>query len=296
MSQRGQTFNQNTSASYTDLGSTLFELPFRSELPLGYFGSCIAGLDDIVLGYSESGGLSLSNQTIAGFAVTDPFLSHGQLGLTPYPSNITNFTDTHPSILGTLNLEQKVPSSYWAYTAGAWYRGSDAFGSLTFGGFDAARGNQHSVLTIPFATDTNRDLVVSINTIAIAGLGTVAGLPINAYIDSVVPELWLPVSACASFESAFGIVWNDTFSLYLINETHHSDLVVRNASVTISLGSGDSSDASTIDITLPYSAFDQQIKYPVIDDSAGNPYYYFPLKRAANSSQYYLGRTFLQEA
>jgi len=43
---------------------------------------------------------------------------------------------------------------------------------------------------------------------------------------------------------------------------------------------------------LPYAAFDLVADYPLVIDSSR----YFPLMRAANESQYTLGRTFLQEA
>jgi hypothetical protein len=58
----------------------------------------------------------------------------------------------------------------------------------------------------------------------------------------------------------------------------------------LSTGNGNSSDR--LDITLPYAAFDLKASPPL----AGNQtFYYFPLKQAANETQYTLGRTFLQE-
>jgi hypothetical protein len=62
------------------------------------------------------------------------------------------------------------------------------------------------------------------------------------------------------------------------------------------------SDVSTpsqiVNITLPYAAFDLQLSYPYIPNTTyatGNKYY-FPLRQAANDTQYTLGRAFLQEA
>jgi hypothetical protein len=48
----------------------------------------------------------------------------------------------------------------------------------------------------------------------------------------------------------------------------------------------------SVDIVLPYAAFDLEASYPLVR----HPTRYFPLKRAANDSQYTLGRAFLQEA
>ena len=47
-----------------------------------------------------------------------------------------------------------------------------------------------------------------------------------------------------------------------------------------------------MDIVLPYASFDLLASYPRVLNATK----YFPLKRAANESQYTLGRTFLQEA
>jgi hypothetical protein len=48
---------------------------------------------------------------------------------------------------------------------------------------------------------------------------------------------------------------------------------------------------ATITIDIPYAAFDLQAGYPVF----GAPTNYFPLRRAANNTQFTLGRAFLQE-
>jgi len=48
----------------------------------------------------------------------------------------------------------------------------------------------------------------------------------------------------------------------------------------------------TVRIVLPYAAFDLKAEYPLVQNTS----YYFPLKHAANETQYTLGRTFLQEA
>ncbi|QSZ37620.1 hypothetical protein DSL72_008719 [Monilinia vaccinii-corymbosi] len=52
------------------------------------------------------------------------------------------------------------------------------------------------------------------------------------------------------------------------------------------------SGGSTVNIQLPFGAFSLQASYPFVDNTT----YYFPFKRAANNTQYTLGRTFLQEA
>lgn len=176
-------------------------------------------------------------------------------------------------------------------TSGAGF--NKVYGSLVLGGYDQSRFAPTN-LTIPFAGDVSRDLVMGVQSIT-SGSTTLTSTSggFYAFIDSTVPYLYLPLSVCEAFESAFGLVWNSTVELYLVNSTLHTELASRNASVTFTLGSSSSSGGGqTVDIVLPYAAFDLQASYPLVENSTS----YFPLKRAANETQYTLGRTFLQEA
>lgn len=118
--------------------------------------------------------------------------------------------------------------------------------------------------------------------------------PHYTYIDSTYSQIWLPVDACQAFENAFGLVYDDTTELYLVNDTLHNTLLAQNASVVFTLGTTLSEVNRVVNITLPYAAF----------DLTALPYYqglinatqYFPLRRAQNETQYILGRAFLQEA
>ncbi|PSK37408.1 hypothetical protein B9Z65_2150 [Elsinoe australis] len=300
---RGVLYDPANSTTFQRVGSndSYFELPFETEAPLGYTGNAIIGYDNVELGWPGAGAPALESQVIAGFATKDPML--GLLGLTPRPVNISSFVDRKPSPLGTLaNVNKTVPSSYWAYTAGARYRTPRTQASLTFGGYDSLRGDLGKALNVPIGTDTNRDLVVAINSISITTPSTnsnvsVAGLPILALIDSVVPDIWLPRSACQVFESAFGLTYNETAAKYFVNETQHTSLLAQNSSVSFSLAPTTSAPTSQQrTITLPYSAFDLTASYPIGQLGPNDTSLYFPLQRAANSTQFTLGRTFLQEA
>ena len=117
---------------------------------------------------------------------------------------------------------------------------------------------------------------------------------ILAPIDASASEIWLPLEACRAFERAFGLEWNETAQIYAVNSSRHTALQEANANVTFTLGQ-ESSGGSTVDVVLPYAAFDltaQWPRWPVFPQNTA----YFPLRRAANASQYTLGRTFLQEA
>ncbi|KAL8711178.1 MAG: hypothetical protein Q9220_004323 [cf. Caloplaca sp. 1 TL-2023] len=104
--------------------------------------------------------------------------------------------------------------------------------------------------------------------------------------------LGLFVEACEKFESAFDLTWNETVQAYLVNDTLHDALKSKNSSVRFTLGNSTNQSSGTVDITLPYAAFDLIASSPLAPNSTR----YFPLVRATNESQYTLGRTFLQEA
>lgn len=293
---RGILFDYNASTSFSRIGDKFWELPFQPEEALGYSGNSLVGKDTVVLGWDGSNGPTLENQIVTGFATKQPFL--GIIGLTPRPVNVTDFEDQYPSPLGTLATNETV-ESYFGYTAGAKYRTPSAYGSLVLGGYDAARGNVDNVLTVPMGVSTSRDLVVAIHSIEISTgfeMEAAGGLPIYSFIDSTVPEIWLPISACKMFERAFDLIWNDTISMYMVNDTQHDQLVAKNATVSFGLtaNSGDAATATTI--TLPYASFDLVAAYPLAGITGNETQRYFPLKQAQNDTQYYLGRTFLQEA
>lgn len=113
---------------------------------------------------------------------------------------------------------------------------------------------------------------------------------IVVYIDPANPHIWLPVSACKVFEEVFGLEWNATAELYLINATTHDRLTRLNSTVTFFLYPG-SSAAQAKSFTMSYVAFDLNVTYPLVEVES----YCFPLRRASMPDQYLLGRAFPQE-
>ena len=256
-------------------------------------GNGLWGNDTLGLGVQGSGGPTLNNQVIAGI-VTDNFYI-GMFGVNPKPTNYTSIEGyRQDSYVTSLKKQNFIPSISFGYTAGAPYRQKKVLGSLTLGGYDASRfvPNPHS---FTFAPDNSRDLVVGIQSITFeAQNGTTSSLlpfGILAYIDSTIPYIYLPLEACKAFEKAFDLKYNATTQLYPVSDSQHADLIARNASIVFTLGD-DVKGGDTVNITLPYDSFDLTATFPVVEDSTR----YFPLKRAANDSQYTLGRTFLQEA
>lgn len=209
-----------------------------------------------------------------------------------------------------------MPSISYGYTAGARYRKQlfinqvvwevvtfselkQVPGSLTLGGFDASRFAKHNA-TFTFAEDDKRDLVVGLRQITISdGNDSTSSLinllpqPILTFIDAGVPHIWLPASACDLISQAFGLQYDSVTELYLVNETAHK--LSQNVTLAFNIaGDISSTSADIVTIEFPYAAFELELTtdYPGINTSTR----YFPIRRAANESQYTLGRTFLQQA
>jgi hypothetical protein len=164
-------------------------------------------------------------------------------------------------------------------------------GSLVLGGYDNSKFIPND-LTIDFGPEDDRELLVQLEQITATGTANTTLLPseIPIFIDSTLPYIYLPLSACELFETAFGLTWDNTTELYLLSDAQYTNLKSQNPNITFTLGNLTS--PTTVDVTLPYSAFDLTASYPLVQNATK----YFPLKRADNSTQYTLGRTFFQEA
>lgn len=166
---------------------------------------------------------------------------------------------------------------------------------MSSGGYDKSRLNASASLeAIPFGADFSRDLVVGIQSITYDTLGSspLLSTGIYAFIDSMVTAMYLPLTVCQAFEEAFNLTWNTTAGLYLLSKEQHAVLLAQNPTLTFTIGLQANTGGQTVDVRLPYAAFDLNIRQPYVADSTR----YFPLQRAQNESQYTLGRVFLQEA
>jgi Eukaryotic aspartyl protease len=289
---RGGIFTTNQSSTWEDKG--FFQLPLNPEHYLPFSGAADFGFDNVTLNWQGYGGMTLGHQVVAGYITEDFYV--GSLGLSPLSVNITSFNDQYPSLVGTLKAEGHIPSTSWGYTAGASYRSfpATAFGSLTLGGYDSTRIDLSKNLTSVGGSDMYRPFLLGIEKIT-TGSTQLLDAPIITAIDSLVSQLWLPILACRHFEAAFGLVWNESHELYIVNDTQHSALLAQNPSVTFTMSTGTEQNGNDrVDITLPYAAFDLTAKPPYA--GLNETVHYFPLKQAANETQYTLGRTFLQEA
>lgn len=165
---------------------------------------------------------------------------------------------------------------------------------MTLGGYDAARFIPNDV-SFNLATDISRDLVVGLQgIISSESNGSIQSLlpsPHLTFIDSTVPYIYLPLDACRAFERGLGLVWNESYELYTVDEELHQSLMTRNPTLKFEIGQLETK-GPTVDIELPYASLD--LSYTA--DFGSTPVRYFPIMRAQNDSQLTLGRTFLQEA
>jgi len=285
---RGWLYDKNKSTSWGEKG--LFGL--RLEQNLLAAGAGDFGFDSVGVNAQGQGGPTLDHQLLGGFAGNAFFL--GIFGLNPRATNYSDFNNPVPSLMTNLKNNGSIPSLSFGYTAGARYQLKKVTGSLTLGGYDASRFTPNN-LSFTFSSDNNRDLLVGLQSITATdgSQKNTSLLPsgILTFVDSTLPYIYLPTEACTKFEQAFGLTWDNTSQLYLVNDTLHDELASRNPSFTFTLGNTQSG-GQTVDIVIPYLSFDLQATFPLISNSSR----YFPLKRAANDSQYTLGRAFLQES
>ncbi|KXT03961.1 hypothetical protein AC578_9294 [Pseudocercospora eumusae] len=294
---RGFIFNANESLTW--VANSMYNVGIEQSLGMDTQGP--TGFDTVTLGWQGSA-IGTVNHSVV-FNLQDSQYWLGLLGLKPQPSNFTTFNDPQPSIMQDLVNHNITPSLSYGYTAGNQYRLNKVYGSLTLGGYDVNRFDTSKNITAKMGADITRDLLVNLQAITTSSGSPSNLLPdgsIDILIDSSVAQIWLPESACTAFEQAFGLTWDPDYNFYLVNKSLHETLTASNPSVTFKIGS-QASGGDTVDITLPYGAFDLLLGFPNVLNlnssyKSGNESYYFPLKRAANDTQYTLGRTFLQEA
>jgi len=287
-------FQVNQSTTWSAIGQYDVDL----EDALNYTGRGLYGFDTVSLGApaDSSSSPTLTDQVVA--AVADPDYYLGMLALGQAKSSFNTGSKPVDSFLAALRESAKIPSFAYAYTAGAKYQLKSVFGNLVLGGYDSTRFKPNTNdFSFTFSQDPSRLLTVGVDSImatnTLKGAFSLTSGAHFSVIDSTVPHLWLPKDVCAEFEAAFGLTYDPKTDLYLVNDTIHQQLVTQNPTLTIKLvNSLQDTTTNYTNIELPYAAFDLQAAYPYYPNSTN----YFPIRRAANESQYVLGRTLLQEA
>lgn len=185
--------------------------------------------------------------------------------------------------------------------------------SLTLGGYDA---NKFTLHNISFVLDPTLEPVVALNEITVtanplststkstgwtANSTTLLGpADVALYtIDSSTPYLWLPESVCSRFEKELGLKYDENVDLYTFDENSPQHDILLNWNLTFDFVIADLPGSSnSISLNLPYAAFDLELTYPfphLNSTATSQGTKYFPLRKAANDTQYTIGRAFLQE-
>ncbi|KAI8938693.1 hypothetical protein NX059_004559 [Plenodomus lindquistii] len=276
-------FQSIASSSWETIG--LYELgPGRNW---GITGNGLTGFDDVHLNNATLEHVPVTAYAAPGFWI-------GQIGLLPLPQQ---FSDENrlPSLLETLKQEGHIPSLSYGYQVGAAYRDTGVPGSLVLGGYDEARASLP--LTLKMNADLTRALTVAIQDIVVTStlngtLSLVGTERVVAPIDSSLTDIWLPQSICDKFELAFGLLFEETSGRYVLTDAARDVLRQRGPTITFTIGASPIAGANNTIIRLPYAAFDLQASFPIFTNATN----YFPIRRAANESQFAIGRTLLQEA
>lgn len=287
---RGFVYNSTLSNSSADLGG--YSLGYNEAANLSSTAESSEVYKDVAtLGWTNPAAPTLQNQIVWAFDANFPWL--GILGLNNGTvvldiGNNDTQTTIWPSVMASLKQQNLMPSYSWAYTAGVCYR--SIYGSLTVGGYDASRRGAQEI-DVPF----NEIMTVTLRDVAINGSGFSSSsqldTPISMVINTMVSNIWLPTDTCDSIATAFSLTWNETYQVYLIDDSTHSTLSALNPEVVFTVAA-DTSTGANVTIHIPYMSFNQTLGPPLIPTAMR----YFPLHRAQNSSQYVLGRVFMQHA
>jgi hypothetical protein len=297
----GSTQNSGFQVEKSTQWSAIGQYGANLESALNITAEGLFGFDHVALAAaadaaSDSNVPESNHQVVGAVADMDYFM--GLLPLGTVQSSFSSLSEPQDSLMWNLRNSSLIPSLSYAYTAGAIYRLKSVFGSLTLGGYDSTRFTPNTNdFSFTFSSDPSKLLTVGVNSITatntLKGTYSLSSGSYFSVVDSTVAQLWLPTDICTQFEEAFGLTYDPYTDLYLVNDTVHANLTTLNPSITIKLvNSLEDTVTDYTNIVLPYAAFDLEASYPYYTNATK----YFPIRRAANDSQYVLGRTLLQEA
>lgn len=82
----------------------------------------------------------------------------------------------------------------------------------------------------------NNTLIVTVDSISLSGTSGATWKPEGSVgasfnIDSTLAQIWLPKEACTVFEQTFGLTWNESAELYLLDDATNTRLLRSNPTV-----------------------------------------------------------------
>ncbi|KAK8177422.1 aspartic peptidase domain-containing protein, partial [Phyllosticta citrichinensis] len=286
---RGQFYDPETSAAplgNVGMGSSTLQEPSINARLVSDYVSFPDSLNNI---HAES-------QAIANIGQIEYWV--GLLPLNPRTNSVSAISNTYLSLLQTLKDRSQIPSLSWGYTAGANYKSSKVYGSLTLGGYDSSRFDNTTKVEGAFTEDPAQDFTVSLVSITTPIFDLLTAQPTTAVIDSTLPYFYFPQDLCDKFSQNLGLTWNKTAGLYLLTEEQKNNLSTAVANMTFVLRSfsTQSGNSPLVPFVFPISAFLLNASLNEISPKLSGWSWYFPLKPAAANTSPTLGRAFLQEA
>ncbi|KAI0525762.1 aspartic peptidase domain-containing protein [Xylaria bambusicola] len=312
---RGGVFDRNASTSWSPMG--LWQLGLKA---IGIHANGDYAKETVVVYDSvRRWQTSFDKLLVAGINDTSAYTGFFGLGITE--GNFGGVVAQGP-ITSLVQQSGTIPSHSYGYTPGAYYAGANGVPmSLTLGGYDANRFEPHDTRFSLNSTTRQPQVLVRAITASVSDVEqaptewSTASMPLLSYnesvtamIDSSTPYLWLPSHVCDRFASALNLTWNETLGLYVFsnNDVLDSYRSAPGLSFTFTFSSADNTGnfgaptnmTGIVNITVSANAFIQSLQYPFMNhiDYGAPAIPYFPLKRAENSSQLTIGRSFLQEA
>ncbi|KAK7510235.1 aspartic peptidase domain-containing protein, partial [Phyllosticta citriasiana] len=280
--------------------------PASSAAPLGNVGmgsstlqepSVNASLVSDYVSFPDSlNKIHAESQAIANIAQIDYWV--GLLPLNPKTNSISAVTNKYSSLLQTLKSQSQIPSLSWGYTAGANYKSSKVYGSLTLGGYDSSRFDNTTKVDGEFTDDPAQDFTVSLVSITTPEFDLLIAQPTTIVVDSTTPYFYFAQDLCDVFAEKLDLTWDETAGLYLLTEEQKNNLSTSVASMTLVLRefSTESRNDTLVPFEFPISAFLLNVSLNEISPRLSGWSWYFPLKPAAENTSPTLGRAFLQEA
>jgi hypothetical protein len=270
------------------------------------------GYDTVGLDTDSFGTSGMTNQSVAGIMGYDL----GSFGLSPESLNFSDVTNSSLTFFGTLQANTRISSRTWSFTQGT-YKGKWSFlafiktllltrvenssipnfaPSLIFGGYDEARINKSTTITVAMDLDTQRALSVKASSISIIyddgptfNVPAIGAEPFHALIDSSVPYMLLPIDICKIIERILGLHWDSASGMYPISQNDYDRLKTSNGTVLMNVGG---SYPSTT-VYMPIESLILHAGMPLVANSTR----FLAIKQATgNETQYTLGRAFLQNA
>ena len=220
------------------------------------------------------------------------------------------FTTTGPSInasllTGSLEAQDKIPRSSYGLHVGSASLGPKL--SLWIGGYDASRiigpvsiqllngwspvidlldigiGVDHGVSPFPF---TSRNDILTNENSSVPG-----GFPVT--MNPSAPYLALPNSTCAAIAKDLPLTYQTKYGLYFwdVDDVQYQRIVTSPSYLSFTFRASGPSVTRLL-IKVPFSLLNLTLEAPLID----TPTFYFPCQPPQDSSEYSLGRAFLQAA